>query len=115
MPARPKLYFDEDMSAILAGRMRKLGWDVLTTHQAQMCANSDLAQLRFARQQNRVLVTRNYAHFMGIHSEFLKTGETHAGIVVCFWRSSVEIIHTRLVEALQRIPAESWPDLLQMG
>jgi uncharacterized protein with PIN domain len=103
------------MSAILAAKMRKLGWDVLTTHQAQKCASSDLSQVRFARQQGRVLVTRNYAHFMNIHNEFLETGEVHAGIVVCFWRSSVELLHARLAEALQRIPAESWTNLLQLA
>ena len=103
------------MSAILAAKMRKLGWDILTTHQAQRCASSDLAQLRFARQQGRVLVTRNYAHFMKLHNEFLESGESHAGIVVCFWRSSVELIHTRLVEALQKIPADLWTNLLQMA
>ena len=115
MSARPKLYFDEDMSAIMAAKMRKAGWDVLTTHQAQRCASSDLAQLRFAREQARVLVTRNYAHFTQIHCDFLKTGETHAGIVVCFWRSSADLLCGRLVEVLQRIPAESWANLLLMA
>ncbi len=43
-----KLYFDEDVSSVLAARLRKAGWDVLTTHQARRCSDDDLNQLLYA-------------------------------------------------------------------
>ena len=115
MLSRPKLYFDEDMSAILAARMRKAGWDVLTTHQARKRTSNDTEQLRFAAEQGRILITRNYADFLEIHTRCLESGQTHHGIIICFWRASAEAQGNNLLELLNRIDPDTWPGQLQFA
>ena len=78
-----KSYFDEDStrhSLIAALRSRSL--DVTTSLEAGMNACADEAQLTFAASCDRVLVTANVGDFSILHSGWLQTGRTHAGILV---------------------------------
>jgi uncharacterized protein with PIN domain len=108
----PKLYLDEDISAIVAGKLRRAGWDVLTTHQARRCASDDWAQLEYAAGQGRVLVTRNYADFLAIHRRFLELHKPHRGIIVCLWRPSAQVMIERLVAVLRSADPARWDNLL---
>lgn len=107
-----KLYFDEDMSAILAARLRKAGWDVLTTHQAHRRSSDDQSQLQFATNQQRILVTRNYADFQRIHTDSLTAGASHAGIIICFWHPNPQKMQTKLLEVLKTTPPDQWENQL---
>ena len=111
-PLRPLLFLDEDMSAIVAARLRKSGFDVLTTHQAGRCASDDESQLRFAADQGRVLITRNYADFQQLHARCLLENRHHCGIIVCFWRPNAEVILQRLLAVLNGQPSDRWRDQL---
>ena len=108
-----KLYFDEDMSAILAARLRKTGWDVLTTHQARKRSSDDRSQLQFATSRQRILVTRNYADFQRIHADSLTAGESHAGIIICFWHPNPQKMQTKLLEVLKTTPPDQWENQLR--
>jgi uncharacterized protein with PIN domain len=110
-PERPRLYLDEDISAIVAAKLRKLGYDILTTHQAGRCAASDASQLEFAAGLGRLLVTRNYADFQKLHEACLMEGKHHGGIVVCFWRPDAQVMLDRLVSLLDRHSSD-WRDQL---
>ena len=108
-----KLYFDEDMSAVLAARLRKAGWDVLTTHQARRRSSDDRSQLIFATSQRRVLITRNYADFQRIHADSLKADESHAGIIICFWNPIARKMQNKLLEVLKNTPPDQWENHLR--
>ncbi|MFB3893901.1 MAG: DUF5615 family PIN-like protein [Phycisphaerae bacterium] len=112
MARQPKLYFDEDMSAIMAARLRKLGWDVLTTHQAGRRSTGDEDQLRFATAQGRVPVTDDHSHFIRLHEEFLEKGLPHAGIIVCYWRPSENVVLAELLSLLESVLPETSPNSL---
>ena len=107
-----KLYFDEDISVIWAVRLRKMGWDVLTTQQAGCSGKDDVDQLKFASQQNRILITRNYVDFQNIHEQILAEGKSHSGIIICFWRPEVQKMFEALISILEKNLNEDWSDRL---
>lgn len=79
----PGLYLDEDtQSDALIHALRSRGVSVLTTSEAVMSKQTDEQQLRFAASANRVLVTSNIAEFAQIHTEWLKAGLSHSGIIL---------------------------------
>lgn len=77
------LFLDEDsMDKALVLALRARGVDVVTALDANMIAKSDEQQLDYATSRNRVLCSFNVSDFFRIHSEYLKSGIAHAGIVV---------------------------------
>jgi hypothetical protein len=91
------------MSAIVGAKLRKMGWDVLTTQQAGNSGEPDPAQLEYASREGRILVTRNYADFQDIHHQFLLEGRSHSGIIICFWRPEAQKMVEALIDALRRV------------
>jgi len=79
----PGLYLDEDAESnawIEAFRAR--GLSVLTTSEAGMSTHTDAEQLRFAASRGRVMVSCNVADFAKLHSDWMSSGEDHAGIIL---------------------------------
>ena len=80
---RIRLYLDEDaMSRSLARELRARGIDVTTTISARMLGQDDAVQLEFARREGRVIYTYNVADYDHLHTEYLRQGHTHAGMVL---------------------------------
>jgi hypothetical protein len=78
-----QLYVDEDAAErVVVEGLRHAGLNVLTAVEAGARGKSDEAQLRFAASQGRALYTLNVAHFFRLHSNYLATGQHHAGIIV---------------------------------
>ena len=76
------LYFDEDVSVILADMLRPHGFDVLTTRDAGNLGNSDEAQLQFSAATNRTLLTHNRRDFERLHTQALQEQFPHCGIFI---------------------------------
>lgn len=66
--------------------LRDGGCDVLTVLEAGNVGLSDPDQLAFAETQGRVTYTANQRDFALLHHRLLRTGRSHAGIVVCTWQ-----------------------------
>lgn len=75
-------YSNENIPQGLVAELRALGHDVLTTFEAGQANRSvpDGEVLRFATEQERVVLTLNRRHFKRLHRE---TRGEHAGIVSC--------------------------------
>ena len=73
------LYADEDFPFPVVERLRLLGHDILTAHEAGRAnqAISDADQLAFATGLGRAALTRNRKHYNRLHRRF----PNHAGIV----------------------------------
>ena len=120
-----RLYLDEDaMDEDLVDALRARRVDVQTAHEAGMRKRKDHEQLAYATAQGRVLYTFNTRHFCALHAEFLRSGNSHAGIVVCRQqRYSVGEQMRRLLNAITAKTAEEmrngleflsdWPDTTQ--
>ena len=78
-----KLYMDEDsMDQDLVVALRSRGVDVITALDAGMVEQEDRQHLAYASEQGRVLCTFNIGHFHRLHTEYLRQGKSHAGIIL---------------------------------
>lgn len=77
-----KLYLDENVPVAVSTALRLRGYDVLTVKDVGRKGLSDFEQLKYAFSQNRVIFTFNVADFYRIHTEFIKKGLNHAGIIL---------------------------------
>ncbi len=75
------LYANENFPLEVVDRLRELGHDVLTSHEAKRANQSipDLDVLAFASEQGRAILTINRRHFIALHKKIPE----HAGIIVC--------------------------------
>ncbi len=77
-----RLYLDEDvMSHPLVTGLRARGIDVMTVLEQERTGLADATQLEFATAQQRVLCTSNTRDFHQLHTEYLRQGKVHAGII----------------------------------
>ena len=77
-----RLYLDRHVKPQLAQDLRAQGYDALTTQQAGMDTADDQAQLRFATDQSRAILTFNIRDFARLHQAWTAAGQVHAGIIV---------------------------------
>lgn len=78
MPECIRFHLDENVDPDIALALRRASIDVTTSQEAKLLAESDTAQLSFAKAQSRVLVTHD-DDFLILHSQGIK----HSGIVYC--------------------------------
>ena len=106
-----RLYLDEDsMSKALAHNLRLRSIDVTTVGEEGREGLSDLDQLEFATSQGRVICTGNVGDFLQLHTEYLSSGKTHAGIIILLRqgysigeqiRRLLRLIKSKLAESMQ--------------
>jgi hypothetical protein len=78
-----RLYLDEDtMDNALIDALRLRNVDVLSTNEAQMSSRSDEEQLKWAFDNQRVIYSFNVRDFYRIHTNLMKQGQRHAGIIL---------------------------------
>ena len=80
-----RLYANENFPLPVVEELRRLGHEVLTTHEAGEAGKSvpDQQVLAFANAEGRALVTINRKHFIRLHA----INPDHAGIIVCSFDS----------------------------
>lgn len=77
-----KLVLDAHYSPVIAARLRERGYDVVAageSHDLRELPDEEL--LRWAQQEQRVIVTENVLDFMPLHQVFLSKGEHHVGML----------------------------------
>jgi hypothetical protein len=91
---RIRFHLDENVDPDVARALRRHSIDVTTSAEAGLLSTEDVAQLAYARQEDRVIVTHD--------SDFLRMaaqGVDHAGIAYCHKsaRSVGDIIRTLML------------------
>ncbi|MEW6187820.1 MAG: DUF5615 family PIN-like protein [Thermodesulfobacteriota bacterium] len=76
-----KLYLDEDVPEAVAIALKLRGYDVVTTREVKKKGFTDIAQLEYASLEERILITHNIADFSKIHTDLMKKGREHNGII----------------------------------
>lgn len=76
-----KLYLDEDVHRKLAVALRLKGYDVVSAHEVKNWGISDAGQMEYAVREGRALFTLNTGDFSRLHSEYLRDGKEHFGIL----------------------------------
>lgn len=77
-----KLFLDENTPEAIAIGLRLRGYDVLTVNEANRKGLSDIDQLKFAFSKRLITFTFNVGDFYKIHTEFIKNGVEHSGIIL---------------------------------
>lgn len=78
-----RLYIDHDSSDdALVGGIRRLGIDVLTSHEAGKARSPDAEQLAYAHSTGRAIYSANVRDFARLHRDWMAAGKRHHGIVV---------------------------------
>jgi hypothetical protein len=78
-----RLYSNENFPLPVVEALRRLGHDILTSHEAGNAGRSvpDDEVLAFAIHERRVLLTLNRLHFIRQH----RNTPAHSGIIVCIF------------------------------
>jgi predicted nuclease of predicted toxin-antitoxin system len=100
-----KLYLDEDVHEDIAMALRLRGYDIKTTREVGNKGLSDIEQLRYATKKDRVIISFNIADFNKLHSEFIKKGIEHSGIILSK-QLPIGIIVKALLKLLSKIGSE---------
>lgn len=78
-----RIHLDEDADAhALLTALRQRGQEVTSTREHGLLGFTDEQQLTWAREQHRVLYTYNASDFCRLHTEYLRSGRRHAGIII---------------------------------
>lgn len=102
-----KLYLDENLSPRLAELLRARGLDVTSAHEAGNTQLTDAAQLRYATDQARTIVTGDVADFVALATEMIAANVDHAGIVLVSSRFRTDDFHgiaDAIEQATRRYP-----------
>jgi hypothetical protein len=93
-----RLYADENFPLPAIQELRKLGYDVLTIHEAGLSGLgvSDEDVFSAALTDQRAILTLNRKHFMQLHRERPR----HAGVVVCTFDSDFVALARRIDAAI---------------
>ena len=113
MSERIKLYLDEDAQRtdlIQALRARQI--DVATVSEANLLGKPDDVQLHYATEQERVIFTFNRGDFFRLHTEWLRHGQHHTGIIVSD-QLGTSIVMRRLLRLIDAKPANEMNDWLE--
>jgi hypothetical protein len=79
---KSKFYFDEDSAdKPLVEALRARGLDITVPSENGQLERPDADQLHWCMQNQRVLITSNIDDFYALHSELLRQGKSHSGIV----------------------------------
>lgn len=100
-----KLFLDEDVPEAIATALKLRGYDVTTVKEVGRKGITDIDQLKYASSEKRVLFSFNIADFYKIHSDFLKNGLNHSGIILSK-QLPIGIIIKALLKLLSTITPE---------
>ena len=99
-----KLYLDENLSPRIAELLRARGLDATSAHETGNTQLTDAAQLRYATDQARAIVTCDVADFVALATEMIAA---HAGIALVSPRFRPDDFHgiaDAIAQASRRYP-----------
>lgn len=107
-----KLLQDEDAHLVLEHALVQRGYDTKHIQTFRRKGQLDEAQLQFAYNQQRYLMTFNVKNFVELHNQCVEHGAKHAGIIVSKQLTVGETLRI-LLALLQKISAESMENRLE--
>ncbi len=99
-----RLLLDEDSQAKkLVTLLQEAGYDIVTVNQAGLMGKADAIVLDFARQEGRILLTRNCHDFFNLHA----ANSSHPGILAIYEypNPAKNLSYAMIVKAIANIEA----------
>lgn len=100
-----KLYLDEHIWYGLATALRERGYDAIHVYDADRSGLDDEAQLAYAAEQGRAILTFNTRDFEPLATEWFFAGKSHAGIIISDQLPVGELLY-RVERLLKTLSAE---------
>ncbi|MCC7366319.1 MAG: DUF5615 family PIN-like protein [Dehalococcoidia bacterium] len=112
---RARLYFDENFAlGALITAIVQAGVDCVRAVDCDTEEWPDEAQLGFAAERGLVVVTADRADFLRIHSRWIGSGRSHAGIIIITQgRYSIGELIRRMLRLLDAVPAKEFADRVE--
>jgi hypothetical protein len=76
------ILIDECVVEGIAEALRRHGFDAISVQEAHKRGLSNEDLLIYATKEKRAVLTHNIPHFVKLHTEWIKEGKTHYGILV---------------------------------
>jgi len=77
-----RFYLDADLSWRIARIARRPGVDIVSANEVELRTATDLAQIEYAAQDGRCIVTNNRNDFIALDRLYQERGVEHAGILI---------------------------------
>lgn len=98
-----KLYLDENISSLVAKKLREKGFDVISVHENHTQSKSDIEQLKLAISERRAIVTYDIVDFIDLAKGYIARGKSHYGIILVSNKSISQGEPGILVNALESL------------
>ncbi len=105
-------YTDEDVFSAVASALRAAGFDAVTTADVGRLSEPDDAQIQWAADQGRTIVTFNVRHFAALHGQWMRHSQHHSGIIVSS-QYSVGVVMRRILNLARTLDAGEMKDRLE--
>jgi GTPase SAR1 family protein len=89
----------------LAAQLRKYGFDVISSQEADLLSEPDDKQLAYAASEERAILTFNINDFSELHVQYSAEGKEHWGIIFST-REPIGVLFKRLLRLLHTVSAE---------
>jgi uncharacterized protein DUF5615 len=107
-----RFYTDEDVYGAVAPTLRRAGFEATSTPELGRLGRSDESQLEWAANEGRAFLTFNVAHFAALHSEWMRQGRHHSGLVLSNQRPLRDLLR-RLLRLSAALDAQAMCDRLE--
>jgi len=107
-----RFFTDEDVYGSIAGALRRAGFDAVSTPESGRLRESDESQLQWAATKDYAFTTFNVGHFSRLHSDWVRRGQHHAGIILSQQRSIGDVLR-RLLHLATTLQADEMRDRLE--
>ncbi len=94
--SRIKLFLDEDVWLGLAETLREHGFDVVHVNEVDRTGLADTAQLDYAAQNGRAILTHNVKDFVPLATTYFFDERPHPGIIITPQLEKGELIRRTL-------------------
>lgn len=100
-----ELYLDEDVDILAAELLRRRGFSVETTHEANRLGSTDDEQFSYAILHGKTFVTHNRVHFEALAKLYASQGLFHHGIIIASRRRVYDLVH-KLLNIINQVTAD---------
>lgn len=107
-----RIYTNENIHGDVAKALRRWGYDAISAPESGLLAVPDEVQMKFAISQKRTILTYDVADYTCLHTEYLKSGLHHYGIIISKYLEIKKLLY-RLQRLLQYLSAEYMCDRLE--
>ncbi len=98
-----KLYLDENISPLVARKLKEKGCDVISVHETHARSKSDSEQLELAIKGKRAIVTYDISDFISLAKDYIAKGKSHHGIILISNKTIPQSNFKKLVYSLEKL------------